>query len=171
MGYDWRAIITSLLWKSPRRGKNKPQTATPISLQFWRLLTCAQLHSDWSFWNKTCHIKQNCSRKVRERPPLPPLKKQKKQKGKLKHQIMPFSGSDDRIRGHSSLIPAHFIIFRCYSSSFWYIPVPFLSIPLHFGVILPRSSIFRLIPVYSVQFHSVSVFSNAPSTNAQESLL
>ena len=84
-------------------------------------------------------------------PLLPPWKKEKKN-GKLKHHILPFSGSDDHIRFHSSLIPAHFSIFRCHSGSFRYIPVPFLSIPFHSGVILPRSGIFRLIPVYSVPF-------------------
>ena len=114
-------------------------------------------HSDWSLHNKPVRMKQNCSRKG-ETPLLPPLKKEKN--GKLKHHILPFSGSADHIRVHSSLIPAHFSIFRCHSGSFRYIPVPFLSIPFHSGVILPRSGIFRLIPVYSVPFHSVPVLNS-----------
>ena len=55
----------------------------------------------------------------------------------------------------------HFTSLRCHSGSFRYIPVPFLSIPFHSGVILRRSGIFRFIPVYSVPFRSVPVFSNA----------
>ena len=125
------------------------------------VLRFAQLHSDWSLHNKPVRVKQNCSRKVPETPLLPPLKKEKN--GKLKHHILPFSGSADHICVHSSLIPAHFSIFRCHSGSFRYILVPFLSIPFHSSVILPRSGIFRLIPVYSVPFHSVPVFRNAPS--------
>ena len=127
--------------KPTRRGKNKPQTATLISMHVLRF---AQLHSDWSLHNKSVTMKQNCSRKVHETSLLPPLKKEKKN-GKLKHHILPFLGSADHIRVHSGLIPAHFSILWCHS-----------------GVILPRSSIFRLIPVYSVPFHSVPVFSNAP---------
>ena len=49
----------------------------------------------------------------------------------------------------------HFTSLRCHSGSFRYIPVPFLSIPFHSGVILRRSGIFRFIPVYSVPFRSV----------------
>ena len=142
--------------KPSRRGKNKPQTATLISMHVLRF---AQLHSDWSLHDKPVRMKQNCSLKVRETPLLPPLKKEQKN-GKLKHHILPFSDSADHIRVHSSLIPAHFSIFRCHSGSFRYIPVPFLSFPFHSVVILPRSGIFRLIPVYSVPFHSVPVFSN-----------
>ena len=140
--------------KPTSRGKNKPQTATLISM---RVLRFAQLYSDWSLHNKPVRMKQNCSRKVRETPLMPPLKKKKNRK--LKHHILPFSGSADHIRVHSSLIPAHFSIFRCHSGSFRYIPVPFLSIPVPFlsipfrsGVIPPRSGIFRLIPVYAVPF-------------------
>ena len=48
----------------------------------------------------------------------------------------------------------HFTSLRCHSGSFRYIPVPFLSIPFHSGVILRRSGIFRFIPVYSVPFRS-----------------
>jgi len=146
--------------KPTRRGENKPQTATLISMHVLRF---AQLHSDWSLHNKPVTMKQNCSQKVRETSLLPPLKKEKKNR-KLKHHILPFSGSADHIRVHSSLILAHFSIFRCHSGSFRYIPVPFLSIPFHSGVILPRSGIFRLIPVRSVSFHSVPVFSNAPNS-------
>ena len=142
--------------KPTRRGKNKPQTTTLINMHVLRF---AQLHSDWSLHNKPVRMTQNCSRKVRETPLLPPLKKGKKN-GKRKHHILPFSGSGsaDHIRVHSSLIPAH---FRYISVSFRLVPVPFLSIPFHSGVILPRSGIFRPIPVYSVPFHSVPVFSNA----------
>ena len=61
--------------KPTRRGKNKPQTATLISMHVLRF---AQHHSDWSFHNKPVRMKQNCSRKVRETPLLPPLKKEKK---------------------------------------------------------------------------------------------
>lgn len=143
--------------KPTRRGKKKPQTAILISMHVLRF---AQLPSDWPSHNKPVRMKQNCSWKVRETPLLPPWKKKKK-KGKLKHHILPFSGSADHIRFHSSLIPVHFGIFRCHSGSFRCIPVPFLSIPFHFGVILPCSGIFRLIPVYSVPFNSVPVFSNA----------
>ena len=103
--------------KPTRRGKNKPLTATLISMHVLRF---AQLHSDWSLHNKPVRVKQNCSRKVPETPLLPPLKKEKH--GKLKHHILPFSGSADHIRVYSSLIPAHFSIFRCHSGSFRYIP-------------------------------------------------
>lgn len=124
---------------------------------FWGLLNFPLIghHTiNLSEWNKIVHGKYvkrlSC-----------PHGKKKKKKGKLKHHILPFSGSADHIRFHSSLIPVHFGIFRCHSGSFRCIPVPFLSIPFHFGVILPCSGIFRLIPVYSVPFNSVPVFSNA----------
>ena len=84
------------------------------------VLRFAQLHSGLSLHNKSVRMKQNCSRKVRETPLLLPLKKEKN--GKLKHHILPFSGSADHIRVYSSLIPAHFSIFRCHSGSFRYIP-------------------------------------------------
>jgi len=137
IGYDW---YDSYGKKPPRCEKNKLQTATLISLQFWGLLTCAQLHSDWSLHNKPVRMKQM--------PPLPPLKKD----GKLKYQILPFSGSANHVCVHYSLIAAHFIIFRCHSSSFWYIPVPFLSIPFHsasFWYIPAHSGIIRSVPFRS----------------------
>ena len=62
---------------------------------------------------------------------------------------------------YSGVIPASSGTFRYHSWPFRLIPAPFLSIPFHSGVILPGSGIFRLIPVYSVPFHSVPVFSNA----------
>ena len=62
---------------------------------------------------------------------------------------MLFSGSAHHIPVHSSLIPAHFIIFRYHSSSFCFILVS-----------------FRLVPPYSGTFHSVPVFSNDPSDSA-----
>ena len=148
-----------------RRGKNKPQTATLISMHVLRF---AQLHSDWSLHNKPVKMKQNCSQKVRETLLLPPLGKEKN--GKLKHHILRFSGSSDHIRVHSSLIPAHFSIFRCHSGSFRYILVPFLCIPFHSGVILPHSGIFGLIPVYSVPLHSIPVFSNTLCMATHEGL-
>ena len=73
---------------------------------------------------------------------------------------------------------------RCHSSSFRYIPVPFLSIPFYSAVIpacsgtlryhscpfrfIPASfclvpvysGLFRYIPFRSIPFHSVPVFSN-----------
>ena len=74
----------------------------------------------------------------------------------LKHQILAFSGS-------FSLVHVYSALFGCHSGSFRYIPVPFLFIPSHSGVILPHSGIFWfiLVNVYSVPFHSVPVFSNA----------
>ena len=59
---------------------------------------------------------------------------------------------------YSSLFVCHSASFQCHSSSFRDIPVPFLFIPSHSGVILLHSGIFRYI-----LFHSVPVFSNAPS--------
>ena len=70
-------------------------------------------------------------------------------------------------------------LFCCHSTSFRYIPVPFLFIPSHSGVIrfysrvIPPcsgifwfipvySALFLFIPVYSVPFRSIPVFSNAP---------
>ena len=53
---------------------------------------------------------------------------------------------------YSGTILVHSVSFRRHSGSFQYIPIPFLSIPFHSGVILPRSGLFRLIPVYSVPF-------------------
>ena len=66
----------------------------------------------------------------------------------------------------------HSASLRCHSSSFRYIPVLFLSISFHSGVILPRSDIFRyysclfrfipasfqLVPLYSgtILVHFVS---------------
>ena len=73
--------------KPPRREKNKPYTVTLISMHVLRLLTCAQLHSDWSLHKKSIRMKQNCSWKVCEMPLLPLLKKEN---GKLKHHILPF---------------------------------------------------------------------------------
>ena len=69
-----------------------------------------------------------------------------------------------------------FSLLRCHSSSFRCILVPFLSILFYCAVIPARSGTFRyhscpfrfipasfcLVPVYSVPFHSVPVFSNAP---------
>ena len=140
--------------KPTRRGKKEPQTATLISVHVLRF---AQLHSDWSLHNKPVKMKQNCPRKVRETPLLPPLKKANKN-GKLKHHILPFSGSTDHIRVHFSLIPAHFSIFRCYSGSFRYIPVPFLSfpfIPVSFCLVPVYSGSFRYIPFRSIPFLSL----------------
>ena len=56
----------------------------------------------------------------------------------------------------------HFTSLRCCSGSFWYIPVPFLSIPFHSGVVLCRCSIFHSVP-----FRSVPLFSNAQSSRCQ----
>ena len=64
---------------------------------------------------------------------------------------------------YSGTILVHSVSLRSHSGLFRYIPIPFLSIPFHSGVILPRSGIFWLIPLYSVLFHSVPVFSNAPT--------
>ena len=130
-------LTVTLVWKKPtRRGKSKPQTATTISLQFWGLLTCAQLYCDWSLLHKPVRMKWKCSRKVREMPPLALYKKKKKKKkknGKLKHHILPFSGSAHHIPVHSSLVPAHFSIFRYHSISFCFILVSFRLVPAYSG--------------------------------------
>ena len=55
----------------------------------------------------------------------------------------------------------YFALFGCHSGSFRYILVPFLFILFHSSVIPPHSGIFWFIPVYSVLFHSIPVFSNA----------
>ena len=67
-----------------------------------------------------------------------------------------------------SLILVFFWLLLPYFGVILYIPVPFLFIPSHSGVIQlyprvipPCSSIFRFIPVHSVPFHSVPVFSDA----------
>ena len=62
---------------------------------------------------------------------------------------------------YSGTILVHSVLFRRHSGSFRYISVPFLSIPASFCLIPSRSGTFRYIPVYSVPFHSVLVFSNA----------
>ena len=56
--------------------------------------------------------------------------------------------------------------------SFHFIAVSFRLVPVYFGTILVHSvsfrrhsASFRYIPVYSVPFHSVPVFSNAPTVN------
>ena len=55
----------------------------------------------------------------------------------------------------SGVLLVHSALFCCHSASFRYIPVPFLFIPSHSGVILfysrvipPCSGIFRFIPLY-----------------------
>ena len=52
---------------------------------------------------------------------------------------------------HSALFGCYSASFRCHSGWFRYIPVPFLFISFHSGV----------IPAYSGTFRSVPVFSNA----------
>ena len=106
-------------------------------------------------------MKQNCSRKVRETPLLPPLKKEKKWKAKTSHFALfrfsrPYSCS-----------------FQSHSGSFQYISVSFRLVLVHSGSILVHSlsfrrhsASFRYIPAHSgifrsVPFHSVPVFSNA----------
>ena len=133
--------------KPTRRGENKPQTATLISMHVLRF---AQLHSDWSLHNKPVRMKQNCSRKVRETPLLPPLKKEKKRKAKTSHFALfrfsrPYSCS-----------------FQSHSGSFQYISVSFRLVPVHSGSILVHSlsfrchsASFRYIPGYSGIFRSV----------------
>ena len=132
--------------KPTRRGKNKPQTATVISMHVLRF---AQLHSDWSLHNKPVRMKQNCSRKVHETPLLPPWKKEKKGKAKTSHFALfrfsrPYSFS-----------------FRSHSGSFQYVSVSFRLVPVHSGSILVHSlsfrrhsASFRYIPFRSVPFRS-----------------
>ena len=62
--------------------------------------------------------------------PLPPYQKRTKWKAKLKHHILPFSGSGHHIPVHSSLIP-----------------VILIPVSLHF--IRPGSVTFRPVPVCS----------------------
>ena len=101
-----------------------------------------------------------------------------KNKRKARHHILPFSGSAHHIPVHSSLILAHFSVFRYHSSSFYFIPVSFRlfwaysgtfrSVPVS-GAIVAYSGVtlvsfhsiavsFRLVPVYSgtILVHSVS---------------
>ena len=142
--------------KPTRRGKNKPQTATLISMHVLRLLNFILIGHytiNLSEWNKIVH------RKYTKRLSCLHWKKKKKRKAKTSHFALfrfsrPYSGS-----------------FQSHSGSFQYISVSFRLVPvhsgsilvhsLHSGVILRRSGIFRPIPVYSVPFHSVPVFSNA----------
>ena len=153
---DERLLHHSHRKKPTRSGKDKPQTATLISMHVLRF---AQLHSDWSLHKKPVRMKQNCSPKVRETPLLPPLKKEQKRKAKTSHfALFRFS------RPYSCSFQSHSGSSQYISVSFRLVPVHSCSIlvhPFHSGVILPRSGIFRLIPVYSVPFHSAPVFSNA----------
>ena len=68
------------------------------------------------------------------------------------------------ISAYSGLFHFICVSFRCHSGSFRYIPLPFLFIASHSGVIAPHCGIYRFIPVYSVPFRSVPVFSNALQT-------
>ena len=134
--------------KPTRHGENKPQTATRISMHVLRF---HQLYSDWSLHNEPVRMKQNCSRKVRETPLLPPLKKEKKWKAKTSHFAL--SGSADHIHVHSSLIPAHFSIII--SVSFRLFPVHSGSILVHSLSFWCHSASFRYIPAHSGIFRSV----------------
>ena len=140
--------------KPTRRGENKPQTATLISMHVLRF---AQLHSDWSLHNKPVRMKQNCSRKVRETPLLPPLKKEKN--GKLKQHILPFSGSADHIRVHSS-----------HSGSFQYISVHSGSILVHSLSFRCHSALFRYIPAHSGIFRARSIQPKFTEISVQNSM-
>ena len=147
--------------KPTRRGKNKPQTATLISMHVLRF---AQLHSDWSLHNKPVRMKQNCSRKVRETPLMPPLKKKKNRK--LKHHILPFlvqptifvfiPVSFRLISVYFGVIPARSGTFRFHSYPFRFHSCPFPFVPASFRLVPVYSGSFRYIP-----FHSVPVLSNA----------
>ena len=57
----------------------------------------------------------------------------------------PCSGIFRFILVYSTIFVCHSASLRCHSGSFWYIPVPFLFIPSHSGVIPP-------LPAYSVPF-------------------
>ena len=52
-------------------------------------------------------------------------------------------------------------IFRYHSCPFRFIPPSFRLVAVYSGTILAHSVSFRRVPVYSVPFHSVPVFSNA----------
>jgi len=127
IGYDW---YDSYGKKPPRCEKNKLQTATLISLQFWGLLTCAQLHSDWSLHNKPVRMKQM--------PPLPPLKKRRKAK------ISDFA----LFRFSQPCLCS----LQSHCGSFHYISVSFQLVPVHSGTTPVHSASFCLILVYSGSF-------------------
>ena len=82
--------------------------------------------------------------------PVPGISNIQKKNGKLKHHILPFSGSADHIRVHSS--PAHFSIFRCHSGSFRFHSCPFPFIPASFCLVPVYFGPFRYIPFRSIPF-------------------
>ena len=123
--------------KPTRRGENKPQTASLISMHVLRF---AQLHSDWSLHNKPVTMKQNCSRKVRETSLLPPLKKEKKRKAKTFILV-----SFRLISVYFGVIPARSGTFRFHSRPFPFIPASFFLVPVYSGL-------FRYIPFRSILF-------------------
>ena len=138
--------------KPTRQGKNKPQTATLISMHVLRF---AQLHSDWSLHNKPVRMKQNCSRKVCETPLLPPLKKEKKKrKAKTSHFALfrfsrPYSCSFQSHSGSFQYISVSFRLFPVHSR-FHSCPFPFISVS--FCLVPVYSGSFRYIPFRSIPF-------------------
>ena len=56
---------------------------------------------------------------------------------------------------YSALFGCHSASFRCHSGSFQYVPVPFLFIPSHSGVIRFYSRVIRLVPAYSGLFRYI----------------